>query len=120
VKLTLATMRQTIHVLIACMLAFATPTLAQGLVLDTATTFTFTDCASIGSSAQTITEGVYVLTVTDADTFLCIADSGSTCGTLGTKFPMGAIVKLAVGRSGKSMSCRSSTSTGDLQLTRAN
>lgn len=114
-------MRQTLHLLLAAVLVFAPPALAQdGLVLDTSVTFTFTDCASGGSSAQTIPEGNYVLTVTDADTFLCVADSASTCATLGTKWPVGTIVKLSVGRSGKSMSCRSAASTGDAQLTRSN
>ncbi|MDP2270913.1 MAG: hypothetical protein Q8K32_09295 [Archangium sp.] len=96
--------------------AFAAP----GLNLDTAATYTFTDCASGGSAAQTVPEGTYVLTVTTDDTFLCQADSASTCATLGTKWPAGTIVLLSVGRGGKSMSCRSSSSTGDLQLTRSN
>ncbi|MDP1824900.1 MAG: hypothetical protein Q8L48_16710 [Archangium sp.] len=113
-------MRQTLHLLLAAVLVFASPALAQdGLVL-TSTLYTFTDCASGGSSAQTVPEGNYVLTVTDADTFLCQADSASTCATLGTKWPVGTIVKYSVGRGGLSLSCRSSTSTGDLQLTKSN
>lgn len=106
--------------LLAALLAFASPVSAQGLNLDTATQFTFTDCASGGSAAQTVTQGLYVFTVTDADTFLCVADSASTCASGGVKWPLGTVVRLSVGRGGKSMSCRSSTSTGDLQFTLAN
>lgn len=91
---------------------------AIGIQLDQSKTYTFTDCSSGGSSAQAIPEGTYLLTVTDESTWLCTADSASTCATLGTKYgaPFGML--LTVGRGGKSASCRSTGSTGDLQLTR--
>lgn len=103
---------------LAALLALvACAALAGGINLDQSKTYTFTDCSSGGSSAQTIPEGTYLLTVTDESTWLCLADTASTCATLGTKYgsPFGML--LTVGRGGKSASCRSTGSTGDLQLT---
>jgi hypothetical protein len=92
---------------------------AGSINLDTATRFEFTDCAAGGSVAQTVTAGQYLLRVTDADVFLCIAEAASTCATGGEKFPSGTVLLLSVGGVSKSMSCRSSASTGDLILTGA-
>jgi hypothetical protein len=90
---------------------------ATGLHLNPAKRFEFTDCASGGSAAQTVTGGVYLFRVTDADVFLCFADSASTCATGGEKFPSGTVVSLSIGGGGQSVSCRSSASTGDVILT---
>lgn len=98
--------------------AVALSAFAQGITLDQTVQFEFVDCAAGGSAAQTVPEGRYLLRVTDADASLCIADSASTCAAGGSKFPSGSVFLLGVGRGGKSMSCRSSTSTGDILLTR--
>lgn len=99
---------------------FATLSVAGGITLDTATHYDFTDCAAGGSAAQTLTLGTYLLRVTDADTFLCLAESGSTCAANGEKFPAGTVMCLAITGNKKSVSCRSSTATGDAILTAAN
>lgn len=89
---------------------------AAGIVVDTAIRFEFTDCASGGSSSQTLTEGTYLVRVTDADTFVCWA---GTCASGGEKFPSGTVVMLAFGRGGQAISCRSAGSAGDVIFTRA-
>lgn len=95
----------------------ASVALAGGINIDTATRFEFTDCASGGSASQAITEGTYLMRVTDADVFLCWA---GTCAAAGEKFPSGTVVMLSFGRGNTTLSCRSSASTGDIILTRAN
>lgn len=92
---------------------------AGGIALDTSRRFEFTDCSSSGSAAQTVTGGQYLLRVTDADTFLCIAESGATCASGGEKFPVGTVVLLTVPGASKSVACRSSSSTGDAIFTGA-
>ncbi len=99
-------------------LLFAFGASADGIAL-TSTLVTFTDCSSSGSSAQTVPAGTYLLTVTDEAVWLCQADSASTCATLGTKLPSGTVMLYTVGRGGASVSCRSTGSTGDLNLTKA-
>jgi len=86
---------------------------AAGVSLTPSTRFEFTDCASGGSSAQTVTAGTYLLRVTDENTFICYA---ATCAAGGEKFPMGTVMLLAFGGS-QSVSCRSSASSGDVILT---
>lgn len=94
---------------------------AGGINLLTGTRFEFTDCASGGSAAQTLTTPrQYLLRVTDADVFLCFAESGSTCATGGEKFPSGTVILLNVTSDKASVSCRSSASTGDVIFTAAN
>ncbi len=95
----------------------ATAALAGGLVLQVGVRFEFTDCAAGGSAAQTVTEGQYLMRVTDSDAFLCY---GATCAAGGEKFPAGAMLLLSVGAGGQQMSCRSASSLGDVILTRAN
>jgi hypothetical protein len=87
------------------------------VALDQATTKTFTDCSSSGSVAQTLTEGTYLMTITTEDVWLCQAASASTCGSGGTKFGAPFAMLFAVPRGGLSISCRSGSSTGDLQFT---
>lgn len=94
--------------------------IAGGIALDTSRRFEFTDCSSGGSAAQTVTGGQYLLRVTDADTFLCFAESAATCASGGEKFPSGTVVLLSVPGTSKSVACRSSSSTGDAILTAAN
>ena len=91
----------------------------SSIPLDTNVRFEFTDCASGGSVAQTVTGGSYLFRVTDADVFVCFAESASTCATGGEKFPSGTVMLLTVPGVSKSMSCRSSASTGDAIFTRA-
>lgn len=102
---------------LVAVLLFASLAVAAGLALDTSQRFEFTDCASGGSAAQTVTEGQYLMRVTDTDVYMCTADSGSTCATGGERFPVGTVIVVTFGRGGKSTSCRSSASTGDLILT---
>jgi hypothetical protein len=92
---------------------------ALAISLDTSTLFTFTDCASGGSAAQTVTGGRWLVTVNDEATWVCITDSASTCASGGTKLPSGMAFLLDVNANGKSISCRSSGSTGDLQFSRS-
>ena len=94
---------------------------AGGINLLTGTRFEFTDCASGGSVAQTLTTPrQYLLRVTDADVFLCFTESGSTCATGGEKFPSGTVILLNVTSDKASVSCRSSASTADAIFTSAN
>lgn len=113
-------MSKPLWLLVLSMCLLVPPAHAQqaGLTLDLTTQYEFVDCASGGSAAQTVPEGRYLLRVTDADSTLCQADSGSTCASGGARFPVGTVLLLGVGRGGKSMSCRSGTSTGDILLTR--
>lgn len=93
--------------------------LAGGLPLDTTVRTEFTDCASGGSSAQALVrDAQYLMRITDADTFVCFAATGSTCATGGEKFPSGTVVLLTITGSQVSASCRSSASTGDAIFTR--
>lgn len=89
---------------------------AGGISLNTAKRFEFTDCASGGSSAQTLTEGQYLFRVTDKDVFICFA---ATCASTGEKFPNGTVMMFSIPRGGQSVSCRSSDSTGDAIFTSA-
>ena len=94
--------------------------IAAGINLDPSKRYEFTDCLSGGSSAQTVTGGTYLIRVTDKDSFVCFADSASTCATLGEKFPSGTVMLITIGAGGQSVSCRSSDSTGDVIFTKAN
>jgi hypothetical protein len=78
--------------------------------------FEFTDCAAAGSASQTVTANTYLLRVTDADVWLCYA---ATCASGGERLQAGTVMPFNVGPSSV-MSCRSSASTGDLVLTKAN
>jgi hypothetical protein len=91
-----------------------------GIGLDQGTIVTFTDCASGGSSAQTVTGSDYLVTVTDESTWICITASASTCASGGTKLPVGAM-RLTIGNPAttKSVSCRSTNGGGDVQFTKA-
>lgn len=94
----------------------ASSALAAGIPIDPANVVTFTDCASGGSAAQTIPEGDFLLTVADADVFLCFAASASTCASGGIKFPQGTVARITTPRGLRSLSCRSSASTADVYL----
>lgn len=101
-------------VALLCLLAGAALA-AEGLNINTATRFEFTDASSGGSAAQTITAGNYVMRVTDSDVFVCYA---ATCAAGGEKWPVGTVVLIAFGGS-QSVSCRSAASTGDVIFTAA-
>jgi hypothetical protein len=111
----------------ALVLLLAGLAFAGGLVVNVSKRYEFTNCASSGSTSQAVTEGEYVLRVTDKDTNMCW---GTTCvGDAGEKWPMGTVVKLSFprapgglsdGGAGTDISCRSSDSTGDLILTNVN
>lgn len=89
--------------------------MAAGITMMVATRFEFTDCASGGSAAQTVTSGSYLFRVTTEDVWLCYA---ATCATGGEKFSAGTMMQLVVAGP-QSMSCRSAASTGDAILTSA-
>lgn len=91
-----------------------------GIALSQATIKTFTNCASGGSSAQTLTGGDYLLTVADEGAWICITDSASTCASGGTWLPSGTLMTITVGNflNSRSVSCRSSGSTGDVEFTK--
>lgn len=107
--------------LLAALFLVALPVvaLAGGVPLHTGVRFEFTDCASGGSAAQTVTAGTYLLRVTDSDAFICFAASGATCASGGEKFPMGTVMLLEVKAGLPSLACRSSGSSGDVILTLA-
>lgn len=79
----------------------------------------FTDCSGSGSSAQNVPVGKYLMRVTDADVFICIADAAAVCSSGGEKFPIGTVISITVaGNSGnKSIACRSA-GTGDVIFTK--
>lgn len=81
------------------------------------TSYTFTDCASGGSTAQTIATGTYWVTVNDDKVFLCEAASGSTCAANGKPLAVGTGWIETVPSGGRSVSCRSG-GTGDLHFQR--
>jgi hypothetical protein len=92
---------------------------SPGITIDQNVRFEFTDCASGGSAAQTLTlNRKYLMRITDADTFVCFAASGSTCASGGEKFPLGTVLPLFIGTDYKSVSCRSADSTGDVIFTK--
>lgn len=93
---------------------------ADGINLNPAVIKTFTDCSSSGSSAQTVVGGTYLLTIADENVWLCFTDSGSTCASGGVKLPSGTVMKISIANAGQSVSCRSTSSTGDAQFTSAN
>lgn len=100
---------------IALVVLFASAALAaNGISIDTATRFEFTDAASGGSAAQTVTAGTYVMRVTDSDAFVCYA---GTCASGGEKWPQGTVILISFGAS-TSVSCRSAASTGDIIFTK--
>lgn len=103
--------------LVLALLAIGGVASAQ-IALDQTTTKTFTDCSSSGSVAQTLTAGTYLMTITTEDVWVCQAASASTCASAGTKFGAPFAMLFEVPRGGLSISCRSSSSTGDLQFTR--
>jgi hypothetical protein len=112
-------MRKTFRLGLA-LLALLVFAAATGINLSTATRAEFTDCAAGGSGAQTLVAGTYLLRVTDVDTFVCFAASGSTCAANGEKFPAGTVMVLAITGDKLSISCRSAAATGDVILTAAN
>lgn len=90
--------------------------LAGGIPFNPSVTYTFTDCAAGGSASQNVQAGTYLLTVTDSDVFICYA---ATCASGGFRLPMGmAALWTFPGQQGAltAVSCRSSGSTGDLNL----
>jgi hypothetical protein len=88
-----------------------------GVPIDTDKRFEFTDCASGGSAAQTVTPGDYLFRVKDADVALCFAVSASTCVSGGEWFPSGTVMIITIPRDKPSVSCRSTASTGDAIFT---
>ena len=114
-------MRSTIKFFVALFALLAAAALAgPGIPLNTAVRTELTDCAAGGSSASALVANTtYLLRITDADTFLCFAASGSTCASGGEKFPMGTVILFTPNGSSVSVSCRSAASTGDAIFTSA-
>lgn len=106
------------HLKVLLLLAVSALAMAGPVRLVVGTRFEFTNCASGGSSAQTITEGTYLFRVTDADVWLCLAASSATCASGGDVFPVGTVIRMAIPRGGQSAACRSTASNGDLTFTR--
>lgn len=93
---------------------------AGAFTLDPSVRKEFTNCESGGSAAQTLTYNTkYLMRITDADTFVCFASSGSTCASGGEKFPAGMGALIYITSDHKSVSCRSGASTGDVIFTKA-
>ena len=115
-------MRSTIKFFLAlfALLLAAGALAGPGIPLNPAVRTELTDCASGGSAASTLVSNTtYLLRITDADTFLCFAASGSTCAAGGEKFPMGTVILFTPNGNSISVSCRSSSSTGDAIFTAA-
>ena len=93
--------------------------LAAPINPDPATIKTFTNCEAGGSAAQTLAGGPHLMTVTGEDTYVCVADSASTCASGGTIYPLGTVIHITFGNAAHSVSCRSAGSGGDLQFTKA-
>lgn len=106
--------------------------LGAGVAMQPGTRFEFTNCAVVGSLPQSIPGGQYIFRVAEADTRVCInptanPDAGTSCGLYdggmaGELFPSGTVMLLTVPGSAsttKSVSCSSSTATGDLHFTYA-
>jgi hypothetical protein len=92
---------------------------AGPISLDPSVRFEFTDCAVGGSAAQTLTKNTqYLMRVTGEDTFVCFAVSGSTCAANGEKFPAPFAALVYITDNLKSVSCRSTGSTGDVIFTK--
>lgn len=91
---------------------------SAGIQLNQTVVKTFTNCEAGGSAAQTLTGGDYLMTVHDESTWVCLADSASTCASLGTKFPPGFAMVITINNAGQSVSCRSAGVTGDVEFTR--
>lgn len=88
---------------------------AAGVALNFNSQYSVTDCPAGGSSAVVVVSGSYLLTVTDADAYFC---QGATCASGGVKLPSGTVMH--IGLAAGSYSCRSATSSADIQLTLAN
>lgn len=106
--------------LLLLLLLAALSAAAGGLLLRPGTRFEFTDCVATGSSAQTLTGPTrYLFRVTDADVWVCLAESSATCASGGDKFPVGTMILLSMPAAGMSVACRSTASNGDAIFTRA-
>lgn len=101
------------------LLLFAAAALAAPIQPSPSTIITFTDCGSSGSAEQTVSGGAHLMTVTGEDTYVCYADSASTCASGGTLYPTGTAIHITFGNASHSVSCRSSGSSGDVQFTKA-
>jgi hypothetical protein len=86
---------------------------AGGIPLQPGVRTELVDCASGGSTASALQRGDYLMRILDADTTVCFAASGSTCASGGDRFPLGTVAVINVTGDMLSVSCRSSTSTGD-------
>lgn len=97
-----------------------------GIGLDVTRQYSFLNCS--GSAAQTVPGGQYLVTITGEDTWECSSDSASTCtsgtgggvGNIGAvRLPLGTVFIQSIGAGGRSVSCFSSGSTGNIVFTRA-
>lgn len=110
-------MKRILLVVAIVLLPFAVLAQVGGIAVYPATAFTFTDCASGGSAAQTITKGSWLFIVTDSDVFVCYA---ATCAAGGTRYAVGSTILIAIEpTAGQQVSCRSTASTGDVSYTKA-
>jgi len=104
------------HLFLVFLLAAAVA-LAGGISLETSVRTEFTDCASGGSASNTLAANTqYLMRVTDADVFLCLA---ATCASGGERFPVGTVLLYQTRNAVLTLSCRSSASTGDIIFTKA-
>lgn len=113
-------MTKTFAVLAVLAVLTSLAAIAAGININPAINFDFTDCASGGSSAQTLSPRTYLMRVTTEDVWICLAESGSTCVSGGLKFPAGTVMMFSVTTNISSVSCRSAASTGDIGFTHAN
>lgn len=105
---------------LALAIALCAGAAVAGIALSPSSQFTFTACSSSGSAAQNVPAGNYLLSVLNEPVWICQA---STCASPnGVVLPAPTLMLYTVtGSPGttSSISCRSTGSTGNLQLTQA-
>lgn len=114
-------MRKFHVLLLAVTLSASGPLRAQGIKF-VGTEKTFTNCASGGSAAQTVSDreqDFFVRTSNDEPVWICLAKTGSTCVTGGNFLNANSTVRLRFSLNQLSVSCRSTGATGDLFVTPA-
>jgi hypothetical protein len=98
-----------IAVVVLAGLALAAPRLAPSVQK------TFTNCEAAGSASQSIAAGEYLVAVKDKDVTLCFNGNCDGGATQTVFFPNGTLMRQDFNAG--NLTCHSSDSTGDLQLT---
>ena len=100
-----------VAVLLSAIAAFAFPRIESGSVVD------FSNCATGGSAAQSISDGSYLMVVFDEETTLCWA---ATCASGGRRLPLpfAMLMDFKSASGSQQLSCRSAGATGDVHFTR--